>query len=125
MFNQEHIFDENTKQFLKTSVTVVAASITPFDSNRLNQICALQMNFINQYSFISIGQLLARSLQIFDQDNINSNKTRLSEGKFMKHCISESQSCLLYFGKLLGYALLHVANQLEFIDTSVLLIKTS
>ncbi len=117
VFNKNHIFDEYEKNILETSIEAIDASPNLTTESKQNQIRAMKINFINQYCFINIGQILTRSMKKFEQFNIASGKATYDEGQFTKHRISESQSCALYFGLLLGYALSHVAIQVEYTYT--------
>ena len=89
MFRKDYIFDEYKKNILKTSIRVILASTKLTSNTKEDQIRTFKINFVNQYCFINIGQLLAKSMQIFEQYRINSGKATLGEGASRKHCISE------------------------------------
>ena len=76
MFNKNHIFDKYEKNIHETSIEAINSSRNLTSISKERKMMAMQINFVNQYCFINIGQILTRAIQKFEQYNITSGNTK-------------------------------------------------
>lgn len=72
VFSKNHVFGENEKEFFRIAITAISCS-TASQLNIINETRKLRVEFVSQYCFINIGQILAKSVRLLEQKEINEN----------------------------------------------------